>query len=225
MNEGEPKPLVLDEGNIEKIVEDLKEKICEHPHCRCMQATCTNFHYATCNKEFINQQRAKENLSPQEQTTIIICALCGKEKTESHKCGRPSEYNLSYIGEVDVYLRTCYDEYNPVLTGVTPKGNEYYGRERLKVNIPTIEGFAQHLGVSKKSLYNWAEKDIDFLHALEKIEDEQKKRLIAKGLSGEYNSTIAKLILSANHNMREKSDIESGGKPINISFDSAFKND
>ena len=141
------------------------------------------------------------------------------------KMGRPSEYDKEYILKVDDYLRSCVDTNEPVLSYITEKGNERYSGTRLIVNIPTIEGFAQYLKVSKKSLYNWAEKDIDFLHALEKIEDEQKKRLISKGLSGDYNSTIAKLILSANHNMREKSDIESGGKPINITFDSAFNKD
>ena len=157
--------------------------------------------------------------------TILICPNCRKPKETECNCGRPSEYKEEFIGKVDEYIRSCTDEYNPVLTGVSIKGNEFYGKERLKVNIPTIEGFAQFIGFSKKSIYNWAEQNIAFLHALEKIEDEQKNRLIAKGLSGEYNSTIAKLILSANHNMREKSDIESGGKPINISFDPAFKNE
>jgi curved DNA-binding protein CbpA len=41
---------------------------------------------------------------------------------------------------------------------------------------------------------------------LKKILDEQKQRLLNKGASGEYNSTIAKLILSANHGMAEKKE-------------------
>ena len=36
------------------------------------------------------------------------------------------------------------------------------------------------------------------------------------GLSGDYNSTIAKLILSTNHGMREGTDITSDNKPIAI---------
>ena len=55
---------------------------------------------------------------------------------------------------------------------------------------------------------------LDFLHALEKIENLQGKILQNKGLLGEFNPTITKLMLSANHGMREKSDITSDDKPI-----------
>ncbi len=41
------------------------------------------------------------------------------------------------------------------------------------------------------------------------------QRLIDMGLSGVYNSTIAKLILSSNHGMRERLDKTSDDKPIN----------
>lgn len=46
----------------------------------------------------------------------------------------------------------------------------------------------------------------EFLEALEWTALEQRIDLIEKGLKGEYNSTIAKLILSANHGMHEKTE-------------------
>ncbi len=113
--------------------------------------------------------------------------------------GRPSEYDPEYINSVDEYLAETVDK--------TING-------RVKVNLPTIEDFARYIGVSKKSLYNWRDIHPDFLHALEKIENEQRKRLLNSGLAGEYNPTIAKLVLSANHGMREKSDITSDDKPL-----------
>lgn len=126
--------------------------------------------------------------------------------------GRPNEYQEEYVKKVDEYLASCVDEeYDWTKTdGKLLTTFEH----RVKVRLPTIEGFAIFIGVSKKSLYNWAAIHSDFLHALDKIETEQKQRLLEKGLAGEYNPTIAKLILSANHGMREKSDITTDGKSL-----------
>lgn len=70
--------------------------------------------------------------------------------------------------------------------------------------VPTIEGLAIYLGVVKRTLYYWAEKNKDFLHTLDAIKQMQKDLLINKGLSGDFNATIAKLMLS-NHGIQETS--------------------
>jgi hypothetical protein len=118
--------------------------------------------------------------------------------------GRPLEYKEQYVAMADTYLAAQQDE-------VSENG-------KLKVNLPTIEGFALFLGVNKTSLYEWEKLHPEFSNALNKIRTEQQQRLLNSGLSGDYNSTIAKLVLSANHGMREKTetDITSGGKPIPI---------
>ena len=133
---------------------------------------------------------------------------------------RPEEYKKEYVDKVDEYLELNKDEeIRSVRSAKVSKFNEdKSGWQnvgiKLKVKLPTIEGFALFIGVSKKSLYNWEEKYPEFLHALEKIRTEQHNRLINMGLSGDYNSTIAKLILSSNHGMREKADVTSDEKPI-----------
>jgi hypothetical protein len=114
--------------------------------------------------------------------------------------GRTSEFKEEYIAAVDHYLEWCQDEYDD-------KG-------RLVVKSPTMEGFARFINVARSSLYLWEKDHPDFSDALDKIRGEQKERLINKGLSGDYNPTIAKLILSANHGMREKADITTDDKPI-----------
>jgi DNA-binding transcriptional regulator YiaG len=130
------------------------------------------------------------------------------------KDGRPSEFKEEYIEKVDEYLEENQDSVEREL-GST---NERTGRERFErvttVKLPTIEGFALFLGVAKSTLYDWEEKSQDFSYALDKIREEQRKRLLNKGLSGEYNSTIAKLILSSNHGYKEKSDVTSDDKEI-----------
>ncbi len=113
--------------------------------------------------------------------------------------GRPEEYKPEYIIEVEKYLLLKKDEFE---------------NKKLKVNLPTIEGFAVFIDVSKKSLYNWEDQHPEFIHSLDKIRTEQKERLINYGLSGDYNSTIAKLVLSANHGMREGTDITTQGERL-----------
>lgn len=115
------------------------------------------------------------------------------------------KYKEEYIAEVDVYLRKNKDRKLPQKKG-------------LKVKLPTIYGFALYLGVAEKTLNNWGKNHKKFRRALNKIKNEQKKRLVNMGLSGDYNSTIAKLILSSDHGMRERVDSTSGDEPIDNNF-------
>lgn len=128
--------------------------------------------------------------------------------------GRPSEYKEEYNDKVDDYLATCVDtEYDWTKTD----GDKTTSFEhRVKVQLPTIEGFAIFIGVPRRTVFDWRDANDEFSHSLDKILVEQKKRLLNKGLSGDYNSTIAKLILSSNHEMSERTDITSGGKRITM---------
>lgn len=132
------------------------------------------------------------------------------------KEGRPTSYDPKFIDSVYEYLDECTDEeVQLVRQSNAEKGYEMYDN-KLKVRLPTIEGFARFIGVNKSSLYEWEKIYPQFSDALDIIRTEQKERLINSGLSGDYNSTIAKLILSSNHGMAEKTetDLTSGGKPI-----------
>jgi len=128
--------------------------------------------------------------------------------------GRPYEYKEEYVEQVDKYLELMQDEEYAVTKFSGEKSESF--EQKLRVKLPTIEGFARFIDVNKSSLYEWESKEPEFSNALEKIRIEQQERLLNSGLSGAYNSTIAKLILSSNHGMREKSeqDITSGGQPL-----------
>lgn len=111
------------------------------------------------------------------------------------KIGRPTEYDPTFVEELEQYLA---------------------GTGREHTILPTIEGFALHLDVSKKSLYNWAEQHPEFLHALDKLMGKQAEQLINDGIYGgkEVNSTIVKLLLQNNHGMRERTDVTSDEEKI-----------
>ena len=115
---------------------------------------------------------------------------------QKHAGGRPSKFDPKIIGEVDKYLETT-------------------GRENT--HLPKIESFALFLGVSKKTLYNWAKENEEFLHDLEKLMNRQAEQLIDDGMYGgkEVNASIAKLLLSAKHGYVEKVQAELSGSETN----------
>jgi len=126
------------------------------------------------------------------------------------KRGRPTSYKEEYCNEVQNYLDLCIDVESEFHKTRGKRSDSY--ERKLTVKLPTIEGFALHLKVNKTSLYEWDKKYPKFSNSLDLIKTEQRNRLLNKGLSGDYNSTIAKLILSSNHGMSEKVIQELSGK-------------
>lgn len=130
--------------------------------------------------------------------------------------GRPSKYKTEYCNLVNDYLKENQDQEIKVLKQANgDKGYEIYDT-KIKVKLPTINGFSLFINIPRRTLYDWAETHEEFSHSLEKIVKEQEKRLLECGLSGDYNPTIAKLILSSNHGYKERNDSTSGDKPITI---------
>jgi len=116
--------------------------------------------------------------------------------------GRPSDKPNNLPEQVRAYLKECKDNFED---------------EVKSVKLPTICGFSLKMGCSEKTIYNWAKDDPEFLQSLEDIKNEQKSRVLNEGLSGNYNSTIAKLILAANHGMSDKQELTgAGGAPLAI---------
>jgi len=73
--------------------------------------------------------------------------------------------------------------------------------------IPSISGLSLYVSCSRSSLYNYANKSEEFNDLLETVKAIQENELINKGLSGEFNATIAKLML-ANHGYSDKQQME-----------------
>jgi len=135
-----------------------------------------------------------------------------ESKAVGVKDGRPSEFKEEYIAKADEFLELCKDEEFTFHKTDGVKSDSY--ERHIKVKLPTIQGFALFLDVSIPTLHNWAKENQEFFNALEKIKRVQHERLISGGLSNDYNSTIAKLMLSSNHGYKEKSDVTSGDEPI-----------
>lgn len=122
--------------------------------------------------------------------------------------GRPTEYTPEILAKARAYLDLGYEE-----------------DER----IPSVAGLSRFLEIARSTIYDWASQEDkkEFSDILEQILAKQEYTLLNKGITGEFNSTITKLVL-AKQGYKESSeqDITSGGKPIiQIPAEIAIKND
>lgn len=79
--------------------------------------------------------------------------------------------------------------------------------ENLKVQLPTIEGLALFLEISRSTLYLWQKEHKAFSDIIEVLQQKQAQALINNGLSGNYNPTIAKVLLTK-HGYTDKQEID-----------------
>jgi hypothetical protein len=129
-------------------------------------------------------------------------------EVKKHPGGRPTDYSEKFLQTAKSYLVNF---------------------ETLGDVVPTIEGLADECGKGARTIYNWGEANPEFQAVLDQIIAKQGRLLQAKGLRKETDSGITKLLLSANHDKREKSDqdITSKGEKIDgiaVEFVRAPKN-
>jgi hypothetical protein len=119
--------------------------------------------------------------------------------TNKHAGGRPTKYNDKLIEKAKAYI-SDYEKYGDV--------------------IPSIAGLASVIDVHRSLMYVWEKEYPEFLDILEAIKREQQKVLLNKGLSGDFNSQITKLVLGK-HGYHDKQDVDLKGD-MNISIGKEF---
>ncbi len=115
---------------------------------------------------------------------------------------RPTEYNKDILENTKLYIANCIDVGADKETG-----------SMKKVNLPTIEGLAYYLSINRDTIYDWCKVHKEFSDIIDDLRSKQAQELINKGLSGDYNPTIAKVLLTK-HGYREGIDATSDDKPI-----------
>ena len=131
----------------------------------------------------------------------------------AHAGGRPTEYNEEILTKARQYLSECVDDEDEFHS---TRGEKSDGYQRLvRVRIPTIEGLAVYLKINRCTVYDWKEKYQKFSDIFEELLAKQADRLLNNGLSGNYNSTIAKVMLTK-HGYREGIDQSTNGKDLPI---------
>lgn len=138
-----------------------------------------------------------------------------KKELKEIKAGRPTIYGESLIKNALVYLELCDDEYEtkyrPLIKDGIESGEEAYIVKRVK--LPSIEGLAYFLGVHRDTLYEWEKEYPIFSDILNRLRSKQADELINKGLSGDYNPTIVKVLLTK-HGYREGIDQTTNDKDL-----------
>ena len=108
--------------------------------------------------------------------------------------GRPLKYSETYIKKTKDYIDSCEDEIVQVISGESEKFTAF--KEKVRVKIPTIEGLSLYLKIHKDTIYDWEKKYKPFSDVINILRAKQVDNLINKGLSGDYNPIIAKVLLS-----------------------------
>lgn len=141
--------------------------------------------------------------------------------------GRPTSYSELMLQKTREYIDACNEEhevrYRPVLSkdGKNEILNEPYIHYNPK--IPTIEGLAYELKVNKTTIYEWENKVEEFSNVIDELRNKQASQLVNKGLSGQYNSTIAKVLLTK-HGYREGLDQTTNDKDLPTPLLNAISN-
>lgn len=118
------------------------------------------------------------------------------------KVGRPTKYSEEILTKTREYIDSCEDKVRRFHKTVGDRTDSY---ERLVVvKIPTLEGLAVHLKINKDTIQEWRKEEgkEEFSVLIDELLAKQADRLANNGLSGDYNPTIAKVLL-AKHGYRE----------------------
>jgi hypothetical protein len=119
--------------------------------------------------------------------------------------GRPIEYTDQIALDARKYLDSCEDEIIQTVSGESEKFTTY--KEKVRVKLPSIEGLAFYLKISKDTIYRWEKEYSLFSDVINDLRGKQAERLINMGLSGDYNAYIAKALL-AKHGYHDKQEID-----------------
>jgi|SRR5690606_16367134 len=98
-----------------------------------------------------------------------------------NKVGRPTKYNAEMQAQADAYVL----------------------RWAEVDAVPSRVGLCCWLGISKPTSFEWEREYPEFSATLKNIDTLQERTAVNKGILGEFNSTIVKLVL-ANHGYSDK---------------------
>jgi hypothetical protein len=111
--------------------------------------------------------------------------------------GRPSSYDPAYCELILEFFNT-----EPFV-----EGTDAMDKPTIRpLKLPTVQRFAANIGVHKDTIHEWARVHPEFSVSLKQALDMQADALIQGGLFGSYEKTIAKMLLSANHGLHEKTE-------------------
>lgn len=122
----------------------------------------------------------------------------------AHPGGRPTKYSRTMLSQAQKYIDSCVDESYTIVKSQNKRGKIL--ENKLRVRLPTIEGLAFHLKINRATIYEWKKEHPEFSDIIGNLLALQEDRLINEGLAGNYNATIAKVLLTK-HGYRESREL------------------
>ncbi len=109
------------------------------------------------------------------------------------KAGQPTKYKPEYANPefISVWVKQCI-------------------KENMLVSLC---GYAVYLEVCEETIQEWGRVHPIFSVSMQKINQISKNMLLNKGLVSEYSPNMARFVLSANHDMAEKTETKHGVTP------------
>jgi hypothetical protein len=121
--------------------------------------------------------------------------------------GRPSDYDPKYNQEMLDFFNN-WEEYRLVKKEVVSNGVVKIINEEKPNKPPTINKFSIKIGVCRKTLNNWCDAHPEFLRTYTQCKAIQEEFLCDKGLLGEYNQGITRLMLVNHSEIKDKMEID-----------------
>jgi len=100
--------------------------------------------------------------------------------------GRPTKYNATIQKKAEDYIKNLPED----------------------EVVHSIEGLADHINVARSTVYKWRDEIEEFSDTLETILRKQAKTLINRGLAGEFNAPMTKMMMNVNHGYRERTELD-----------------
>lgn len=126
--------------------------------------------------------------------------------------GGKTTYRSEYSGKkFEEYLTQIEEENRP---SMIPTKGGYIVLQNAR--IPTLEDYAEWLGIKDATFEHWAGQFAPFAITLDRLKRIQKTYLLNNGLSGRYNPQLSKLALGTNHGMVERKEIDNRHKLLGV---------
>ena len=114
--------------------------------------------------------------------------------TETRRVGRPSKYNAEMQAQADDYVLNWSE----------------------RDNVPSRAGLCCWLGIVRSTSFEWEAAYPEFSDTVKAVDVLQEHILLNKGVTGEFNAPIAKLLLNAHgYSDRQSVDHTTAGESLN----------
>ena len=120
--------------------------------------------------------------------------------------GRPTKYRPEYCQQLLAHFSQPLTK--TVIKKYTTKAGTVIEEPIEKPNeLPTIEGFAESIGVVKDVIIDWTNKYPEFLFAYRRAKQIFRDFIVRNGITGRYDSRFAQFVAINDTDMRDRKEV------------------